>query len=182
MTSALFHLLRVIMCAQGDVYTVWMETPLRDEQVRWVENHAMNHFVGILAVCALAGLVGGCNTLARQPKLAEPKITPDQLKPGDTAIITVHVADRHHIIRKIEGFVEQDPRVKFKLRDDGVVPDEKANDHVWTMQVDVPFQAPPGDYVLEFTAYRSDGTPVPVRQKGKTVPLKVSIPVSIRTP
>jgi hypothetical protein len=110
-------------------------------------------------------------------------MAPAQLKPGDTAVISVHVKDKHNLIRKVEGAVREDPNIKFKLHDDGAPPDLKGQDRIWSLQVDVPFQAPPGDYVLDLTAYRDDGTPVPVRTKEKkTVPLTASIPVIIRNP
>jgi len=65
--------------------------------------------------------------------------------------------------------VLEDPRATFKLRDDGEAPDEKAGDNVWSMQVDVPFQAPPGEFRLEFTAYDKEGTAITVRNKDNRV-------------
>jgi len=101
------------------------------------------------------------------------------LKPGDSAVITVHVADKHEIVKRVEGVVREDPRIKMKLHDDGQPPDEKADDNTWSLQVDVPFQAAPGTFNLDLTAYRSDGTPVPIRHKGKTSPLTATIPLTI---
>jgi len=64
-----------------------------------------------------------------------------------------------------------------------VAPDKKAGDNEWSLQVDVPFQAPAGQFTLQLTAFRSDGTPVPVRDKeGQTVPLSVSVPIAIGNP
>lgn len=145
--------------------------------------------LGWLAVTALLAATG-CNTLSRQPRMLEPKIVkpdvlvtdasgdlkPDEsgvLKPGESGVITVKVLDRHHIVARVVGYVEEDPRFKFKLSDDGATPDKKAQDGVWTLQVDVPFMAPPGDYTLQLTGYRSNGEPVMVRTKeGDVVPLQ----------
>ena len=138
--------------------------------------------MGLIFLIALVALAG-CNTTGRQPIFQSAVINPNQLKPGDSAVISVEVKDRHNIVRKVEGVVEEDPSIKLKLRDDGQQPDAKAGDNVWTLQVDVPFQAPPGGFMLDLTAYRSDGTPVPVRSKeGKTVPLSTSLPVTINNP
>lgn len=135
------------------------------------------------AVLVLLGIIAGCNTLGRQPQLKDATIAPAELKPGDSAVITVVVRDRHKIVNRVEGVVLEDPSIKLKLHDDGVAPDKKAGDDEWSLQVDVPFQAPPGQFMLQLTAYRSDGTPVPVRDtEGNTVPLAVTIPVVIGNP
>jgi hypothetical protein len=138
---------------------------------------------GTFGVLLLGIALLGCNTLGRQPQFKDAMITPTELKPGDTAVITVRVKRPHDIIRRVEGIIREDPSIKFKLHDDGVPPDEKAGDNVWSLQVDVPFQAPPGEFLLELTAFRSDGTPVPVKNdQARTVPMTVSIPVMIRNP
>lgn len=140
----------------------------------------MKHALGGLTLLLAVGLLTGCSTMGRQPQLTDALMTPNTLKPGDTAVITVKVKDRNDIVRKVEGIVREDASIKLKLRDDGVSPDEKAGDSVWTLQVDVPFQAPPGQFTLDLTAYRGDGSPVPVHgPEGKTVPLSVSVPITI---
>ena len=131
----------------------------------------------VLALCA------GCNLLSGTPELLEPRIVPDALHPGDTAVISLRVVDRHRLVRKIEGQVQGQPRHVFRLLDDGVGPDEAPGDGIWSMQVDVPFQAPSGDFVLEFTAYKSDGLPVPVRDgQHHVVSLRTSLPLTIEAP
>lgn len=135
----------------------------------------------IALVCALVSIVG-CNTASRQPQFQRAVITPNQLKPGGTAMIEVQVKDRYDIVRRVEGIVKEDPTIRLKLRDDGLEPDEKAEDNVWVLQVDVPFQATPGDFLLQLTAYRSDGTVVPVKTKEGTVPLSTSVPLKILNP
>jgi len=143
----------------------------------------MKYLVAAIAAGVLLAVAPGCNTLGRQPRLENAMLTPGDLKPGDSAVITVEVDDRLGIVGRVEGVVVEDPTIKLKLRDDGEPPDEAAGDHVWSLQVDVPFQAPSGEFALQLTAYRSDGTPVPVRsEEAGTVPLQVTLPVTIASP
>ena len=123
----------------------------------------------------------GCNTLSGQPQINQASIDPPVLRPGDSAVIRLTVRDKHSTIERIEGVVLEDPRITFRLRNDGVAPDEKADDNTWSMQVDVPFQAPPGEFRLEFTAYGPDGLPVSIRDRqGRITPLQQVIPIIIQ--
>lgn len=143
----------------------------------------MNRIAGILAFVVLVGALAGCNTLGRQPKLENAVISPAELKPGESAVVSVKVVDRHDIVKRVEGVVQEDPNIRLKLRDDGGEPDVKASDNVWTLQVDVPEQALPGTFMLELIAYRSDGTPVPVRNaEREVVNLATFLPVVIANP
>lgn len=110
-----------------------------------------------------------CRTLAGQPKFVRTNISPSEIKPGDTVLIEVVVKDKHHIVRRVECTVKEDPRVRLKLNDDGIEPDKKANDGIWTIAVEVPEGAPKGKFNLEITAYRKDGLPISVRTKGGEV-------------
>ncbi len=135
----------------------------------------------LLAGCLL--FLAGCNTLAGQPGLRGAAITPDTLKPGDAAVVTMTIRDRQGIIERVQGVVVEDPRITFRLMDDGLDPDAKAGDGVWSMAVDVPFQAPPGEYFLEMTAYTDNGEPVTIREKGGTLkPLQAVVPLRILPP
>jgi hypothetical protein len=138
----------------------------------------------IFATMLLATLVlTGCNTLSGQPQITRAAIDPQVLEPGSTAVITLAVKDKQEVVQRIEGVVLEDPRITFRLRDDGQPPDEKAKDGVWSMQVDVPFQAPPGQFSLEFTAYGPDGMPVSIRDDaGEVVVLKQTVPINIQFP
>jgi len=143
----------------------------------------MSRSAGLLTFVVLIGMLVGCNTAGRQPKLENAVISPAELKPGETAIISVNVVDRHDVVKRVEGLVQEEPSIRLKLRDDGSEPDAKAGDNVWTLQVDVPEQAPPGTFMLELMAYRSDGTPVPVRDaERRVVNLAVPLPVVIGNP
>lgn len=140
----------------------------------------MKTFVPLAGLMA-ALILSGCNTLASAPVMRGTKIVPDKLTPGESAIITVEILDRESIVERVEGVVEEDPRITFRLRDDGVDPDVTAGDGTWTLRVDVPPAAPEGEFLLKFTAYTSGGYPVEVRDASKNVvPLQDSLPVIIQ--
>ena len=142
----------------------------------------MKQVVYTIGLVFLLISIVGCNTASRQPQFQRAVITPDQLKPGDTAKIEVQLKDRYDIVHRVEGVVREDPTIRLKLHDDGQAPDEKADDNVWVLQVDVPFQATPGDFLLQLTAYRADGTVVPVKSREGTVPLSTTVPLKILNP
>jgi len=127
------------------------------------------------------GVLAGCNTLSGPPEIRNVSLNPSTLYPGDMAVLTVAVQDRDNVIDRVEGVVQGAPDTVFRLRDDGVHPDQVAGDGIWTMEVDVPLLAPPGEYVLILTAFRRDGEPVPVRDaQGNVVPLQQTSPFVVQ--
>ena len=125
----------------------------------------------------------GCNTLGRQPKFREAQIEPSVLKPGDSAIITVLLIDKIRTVDKVVGVLPDYPGMKLALRDDGNPPDEQAADGIWTLQVDVPFMAPPGEFVLDITAFDRNGDVVIVKQADKSQgPLSTTCTLEIQYP
>lgn len=136
-----------------------------------------------LGVLTLALSLTGCFALNKRPQMREAIITPATLQPGESAVIKVKIDDRHDIVDRVVGVVKEDPRVKLNLHDDGVAPDVEADDDEWTIQVDVPFQAPPGSFTLLLTAFRSDGEVIVVRdRKAGDVPLSATATVEIQYP
>lgn len=135
----------------------------------------MKRITAIVSCSFLLAALAGCATSSRQPSMKEARIQPEHLEPGDTAIITVEVADRFNIVQRVEGLVKEDRTITFKLRDDGIMPDKRAGDDTWTIQVDVPFNAPPGDFEFEVVAYNADGEVIVVHdENGEAAPLSVS--------
>lgn len=125
----------------------------------------------------------GCATVTSQPKLSSAQILPSDLKPGDTAVITVKVDDKFGVVKRVEGVVKEDRTIKFKFEDNGAMPDDEANDGIWTIQVDVPFNAPPGQFNFEVTAYDETGEVVVVDDKaGEAAPLATSFTLEIQYP
>jgi hypothetical protein len=123
--------------------------------------------VRILIVSVLVG-ASGCVT-SHQPSLFNAMMMPVDLKPGDTALITVVVDDRFGLVNEVSGIVKEDKTITFNFRDDGTQGDEKADDNIWSMKVDVPFNAPPGGFTFEITAFDSNGNPIIVRDENKEV-------------
>jgi len=133
-------------------------------------------FAALAALLALAG----CNSLGGVPAIKATSIAPQALHPGDTALITVDVKDKNNIIHRITGVIDEEPSIKLTLHDDGKEGDVKANDDTWSLAVKVPLEAPPGTFNLTFTAYRSDGVAVPIRNKsGEIIPLSTDIALTI---
>ncbi len=136
-------------------------------------------FMGIIFVLILLSF--SCRTIAGQPSIKKAEIIPAEITIGDTAIIQTVIKDKHRLIQKVEVGIKEDPRIKLKLRDDGIEPDEKANDGIWILKVDVPPEAEPGAYTLELTTYTKDGKPVKVKTKdGKVETLLIEIPVIVK--
>jgi len=136
-----------------------------------------------VALTLFSAIVSGCATIPRQPAIAQAAIEPRVLNPGDTAIVTVELDDRFDIVERVQGVVQEDTTITFNLTDDGAPPDAEAGDNVWTLQVDVPFQAPPGNFTMEVTGYNSDGEVVLVDgEEGETVPLSTTFEVVIEYP
>ncbi|MCC6795850.1 MAG: hypothetical protein IT366_12100 [Candidatus Hydrogenedentes bacterium] len=143
----------------------------------------MKRFAGVFAAILFAAAMSGCNTMGRQPKLENAAINPVALKPGDNAAITVKVVDKHKIVQRVVATVVEDQRMKFALRDNGISPDEKAGDGVWSYSVRVPFMAPPGNFTLEITAYNEKGDAINVKKGQKEIgPLTATCTWSITYP
>lgn len=143
----------------------------------------MIRYAGVSAALVALAVLSGCNTMGRQPKLENASIEPSTLKPGDTAVITVKVIDKHRIVQRVVATIAEDQRSKFKLQDEGMPPDEKAGDGIWSHAVKVPFMAPPGNFTLELTAYDSKGDAISVKKGRKDVgPLTASVTWVIEYP
>lgn len=143
----------------------------------------MKRIVVIVCCFSLLAALAGCATSSRQPSMKAARIQPDHLQPGDTAIITVEVADRFDVVQRVEGLVMEDRTITFKLRDDGITPDKEAGDDTWTIQVDVPFNAPPGDFEFEVVGYNSEGEVIVVHDENdEAAPLSISFVLVIEFP
>jgi hypothetical protein len=121
--------------------------------------------------------------MTQQPSMGAASILPHDLKPGDTAVVTVKIQDKFHVVKRVEGVVKEDRTITFHFTDDGTPPDDKAGDGVWTIQVDVPFNAPPGRFEFEVSGYDERGEMVVVDDKrGESTPLTSAVSLEIRFP
>ena len=135
----------------------------------------------VLAGCL--AILTGCTTLPKQPAIEHASIEPSILNPGDAAIITVTFQDQFDIISRVEGVMKEDTTISFKLMDDGVDPDVEAGDNIWTMKVEVPFNAPPGEFTFEAQALDSNHQVIVVHDKnGEAAPLQTSFALEITYP
>lgn len=132
-------------------------------------------------IVLMLSVLSGCVGEPRQPKLFNPTISQSRLAPGETAIVTVEIRDKFGVVDRVDGIVKEDATITFRLKDDGIPPDREADDGVWTIQVDVPFNAPPGDFEFEITGYDSNGNIVVIRDElNEAAPLSTSFEVQIR--
>lgn len=143
----------------------------------------MKHIPAWVLAGLVAGLALGCNTLGRQPKMAEAQVSPARLAVNQEAIITVKLTDREAVVDRVIATVKEDPRIKMRLNDSAQGADETAGDGVWTLAVRVPPLAPPGAWTLEITAYDTGGNVVLTKQADGTVaPLMSTAEVVITYP
>lgn len=135
----------------------------------------------ILMVVALVA-AAGCVTQSRQPVMRDAQLSSPELKPEESTLLTVKLKDKYGIVKRVEGVVREDPRIKIKLNDAGETGDAKAGDGIWSRQVDVPFHAAPGEFTLDITAYNSKGDPILVKTKeGDVAPLAATCKVVIKS-
>jgi hypothetical protein len=130
--------------------------------------------VVLAAGCAV--FLAACAT-SRQPEIQSLELEPPAAQPAQNVLVTAKINDYYDVVHSVSGVVTEYNRAQplFTLRDDGVPPDAKADDGVWTAKVPIDFRAPPGTWTLEFTAYNSAGDPVLVTtEEGETEALRVS--------
>lgn len=134
-------------------------------------------WIGLGLVCA------GCATHLEQPSFFEATMVPSNLKPGDAALITVKVEDTFGVVSSVEGSVLEDTTIRFHFRDDGQLSDTVAADGIWTMKVQVPFNAPPGGFTFEIQAFDKSSNPIVVLDENKeATPLSMSFTLNITYP
>ena len=136
----------------------------------------------IVLSVSLAAMMG-CSSVPRQPVIKLAMIEPSELRPGDSATITVNLEDKFAVVNRVEGIVKEDPTIRFELKDNGEAPDAQADDGIWTIRVDVPFNAPPGDFQFDVKTYDESGEEVLVQdEEGNTVPLSAKFGLVISFP
>ena len=135
----------------------------------------------LLVLSLLIGL-SGCIT-QHQPSLSNAMMAPNDLKPGDTALITVTVEDKFGLVDTVTGIVKEDKTITFNFRDDGTEGDATAEDNVWSMKVDVPFNAPPGEFNYIISAYDLNGNLIIVRdENNEAAGMSISFALEISYP
>lgn len=124
-------------------------------------------------------LFSGCAT-TKQPALTEAKIVPARLAPGEGAVICVRVIDPEGVIDVVTATVREYAEIALDLEDNGAEGDQVAGDGVWTVAVEVPGGAPPGQYTWGFEAYDTGGNLIKVTtETGETITLTAEASVEI---
>jgi len=99
------------------------------------------------------------------------------------ALIRVKVQDPEDVVDRVVARVGDYPEQPLPLNDDGERFDETAGDGVWTRAVRVPVASPPGEFVLEITAYDENDNVVLVKTaEGSTAELQTTVPFVVRYP
>lgn len=83
--------------------------------------------------------------------------TPEELGIGDQGLVTVTMKGPKNSIKSITATVREESSFTFQLNDGGKNGDITAGDNVWSFQIQVPYEAPPGTYNLEFSVVDMEG-------------------------
>lgn len=98
------------------------------------------------------------------------------VKAGGNGIISFKVDDTEKKIARISVTPREYPEYAFELNDNGESGDEYAKDEIWSMEINVPYDAPAGIYNLDCEFYDSDGNPVMTESNdGKKIKLTATI-------
>ncbi len=98
------------------------------------------------------------------------------VKAGENGIISVKVDDTENKIARISVTPRGYPDYVFELNDNGELGDEYAKDEIWSMEINIPYDAPAGIYNLDCEFYDSDGNPVMTKSNdGKETKLTATI-------
>ena len=136
-----------------------------------------------ISLCGVALICAGCTTHLDQPRLVGAVMTPNELKPGDAALVTVQVHDPYNIVDTVEGRILEDTTIDFHFNDNGKEGDTVANDGIWTMKVEAPFNAPPGNFTFEISAYNKSGELLVVLDENKeAAPMATEVELKIVYP
>ena len=92
-----------------------------------------------------------------QLSISDVKFTPEKISKGEKLLLTVKVEDSEKIISNIMGVLRRDKSYKFELNDDGKSGDKNPNDGIWSLEYQIPNNAPARTYTVDFYAYDKDG-------------------------
>lgn len=112
------------------------------------------------AALLLIVFVTGC---AGPLAISELDVEPKAVAVGATALITVQFTGPKNSVASVEATVREAPDIYYVLVDDGTMGDEKANDNIWTVGAEVPYEAAPGIYHLDIRAKDLDGNTILIK-------------------
>ncbi len=103
-------------------------------------------------VCVL--LLSSCTS---ELIVQQTSVSPAELKVGEQGLITVSLKGPKDGVQKVIATVREESSFTFPLNDSGTDGDVKAGDNIWSYQIAVPYEAPPGTYNVEISVYDKDG-------------------------
>jgi hypothetical protein len=121
------------------------------------------------ALACLAILYAGC--AGQKLAMVDAGVKPLEVAPGDSALISVQVIDPENVVDSVTVTVDEYPEITLDLYDDGTEGDVTANDGVYSIEFEVPFEAPPGEFHWTFNAYDADGEELKIETEAGPVPL-----------
>jgi hypothetical protein len=129
-----------------------------------------------LILMALA-LMLGC--AGQRLMMMDAMMDPVKVSPGDVATVRVKVVDTKGVVAFVTATVREAPDIALDLNDNGEEGDEVAGDGIWSMEVDVPWDAPAGKYNWDFEAFDADRVPVYITVEGKETLLTAEAEVQV---
>jgi hypothetical protein len=128
-------------------------------------------------ILILVTIIAGCSgSLA----LKDAIVVPAKVAPGDAATVQVKVEDPDGVVTDVTATVREYPQMVLDLKDDGKGVDEVADDGIWSVNIDVPFETQKGTYNWDFKAYDVNGKVLKItHDDGKEVTLKAEAAVVV---
>ena len=104
---------------------------------------------------------------------------PVKVSPGDVATVRVKVVDTKGVVASVTATVREAPEIVLDLNDNGEEGDKVAGDGIWSMDIDIPWDAPAGMYNWDFEAFDADRVPVYIKVEGKETQLTAEAEVQV---
>ena len=128
-------------------------------------------------ILILVAIIAGCSgTLA----LKDAMVDPGKVAPGDAATVQVKVDDPDGVVADVTATVREYPQIVLDLKDDGKDVDKVAEDGIWSVNINVPFDTQSGTYNWDFKAYDVNGKVLKItNDDGNEVTLKAEAAVEV---
>ncbi len=122
-------------------------------------------------------LVFGC--AGQRLMMMDAAMDPVKVSPGDVATVRVKVVDTKGVVASVTATVREAQEIVLDLNDNGEEGDEVAGDGIWSMDIDIPWDAPAGTYNWDFEAFDADRVPLTVKVEGKETQLVAEAEVTV---
>jgi len=132
----------------------------------------------LTALVLLTSIILAC---ASQLTIKQISINSTELAPGDETKMFVVFKSSQKNVAQVTATVREASEIYYSFNDDGKEGDEKAGDNIWTCNVEVPWNAPAGNYHLDITAEDKDDNPIFIektKQKSKDKGMTIEVTVN----